>query len=286
MLPEYRGCAAMLMDEYFMQEQPDLLVSAKVGADATAVWSAYAQRVPVGDWSQAAYVVTHYRAFARAALRRKGVPLAGVLAPFAAAALRVRDAVTTRNAGRAGAKATVPPAGPASVEYGEAASFDGRFDTFWRELVEQNPTTLLGVRDGASLRWHYQVPMRAGRVWVLTATRDDRIRAFCVLKLHSRPGGLRSMKLIDFQTVEPTTDLLPGLLRLALHRAAAEDCAMLEHHGCGLAKMHGFDVLAPHRAVKPAWSFYYLPVDAALEGRLAEPGVWDPSEYDGDSSYK
>ena len=42
----------MLMDEYFSQEQPDLLVSAKVGPDATAVWSAYAQRVPVGDWAR------------------------------------------------------------------------------------------------------------------------------------------------------------------------------------------------------------------------------------------
>ena len=54
-LPEYRGYATMLMDEYFGQEQPDVLVSAKVGSDATAVWSAYAQRVPVGDWSRAAY---------------------------------------------------------------------------------------------------------------------------------------------------------------------------------------------------------------------------------------
>jgi len=27
-------------------------------------------------------------------------------------------------------------------------------------------------------------------------------------------------------------------------------------------------------------------VDPALGQRLAEPGSWDPSEYDGDSSYK
>jgi hypothetical protein len=94
------------------------------------------------------------------------------------------------------------------------------------------------------------------------------------------------MKLVDFQTVEPDTDLLAGLLPLALRRSAAEGCAMLEHHGCGLPKMRRFDELAPYRAEKPAWSFYYVAVDPSLETRLAEPRTWDPSEYDGDSSYK
>ena len=46
---------------------------------------------------------------------------------------------------------------------------------------------------------------------------------------------------------------------------------MLEHHGCGLAKMRAFDELAPYRAVKPAWSFYYLAVNPSLESRLSEP---------------
>ena len=50
--------------------------------------------------------------------------------------------------------------------------------------------------------------------------------------------------------------------------------------------MRGFDAVAPYRATKPAWSFYYAAVDPALGERLAEPGIWDPSEYDGDSSYK
>ena len=186
-LPEHRGYAAMLMDEYFAQEQPDLLVSAKVGADATPVWSTYAERVPVGDWSRAAYAVTRYRGFARAALHRKGVPLPGVAAPPVALALRVKDALTR----------TALPEGPRSVEFAEAPAFDARFDTFWAELVEQNPTTLLGVRDAAALRWHYAIPQRAKRLTVLTASRGDRLRAYCVLKQHDRPGGLRTMKIVD-----------------------------------------------------------------------------------------
>jgi hypothetical protein len=279
-LPEYRGYATILMDEYFSQERPDLLVSAKVGADATPVWSAYARRVPVGDWSQAAYAITHYPAFARAALRRTQLPFPGAVAPAAALALRVKDAATAAARGKRQAR------GPAAVEFSEARDFDERFDGFWGELVEQNPTRLLGVRDRASLRWHYGIPMRTDRLWVLTAARGGRIRAFGVLKLHVRPEGVRSMKLVDFQTVEPDADLLPGIVRLALRRSAAQGCAMLEHHGCGLPKLRGFDDVAPYRAVKPAWSFYYQALDPALESRLAEPATWDPSEYDGDSSYK
>ncbi|HEY0812340.1 MAG TPA: hypothetical protein VGE11_03590 [Pseudonocardia sp.] len=275
-LPEYRGYAVMLMDEFLSQEQPDLIVSAKVGVDATPVWRAYAQRMPVGDWSRASYVITHYRGFARAALRRKGVPLAGLAGLPVAAALRARDVL----------RATAVPEPPPSVHVAEVSSFDARFDAFWAELVEQNPTTLLGVRDCAALRWHYGVPLRANRLTILTATRDDRIRAYCVLKQHDRPGALRSMKLVDFQTLEPEHDLLSGLIGLALRRSADAGCVMLEHHGCGLPKMRSFDALAPYRAAKPAWSFYYLPVDPALAERLADPGTWDPSEYDGDSSYK
>ena len=275
-LPEHRGYAVMLMDEFLGQEHPDMIVSAKVGVDATPVWRAYAQRMTVGDWAHASYAITRYRGFARAALRRKRVPLAAVAAEPLAAALRVRDVV------RAGAVPEAPP----SVHVTEVASFDARFDAFWAELVAQNPATLLGVRDAATLRWHYAVPMRAGRLTILTVTREDRLRAYCVLKQHQRPGGLRSMKLVDFQTLEPEVDLLAALLGPALRRSAETGCVMLEHHGVGLPKLHSFDAFAPHRAAKPAWSFYYLPVDPALEDRLADPTVWDPSEYDGDSSYK
>ncbi len=275
-LEPYRGYATMLMDEYFSQEGPDLLVSSKVGADAAAIWSAYAHRVPVGDWATAAYAITRYSGFARAALVRKGVPLAGALTPPAAAALRLKDAFTS----------TTLPESPRSVEFRELYGFDARFDAFWRELLAQNPNRLMGIRDAEALRWHFGIPLRRGRLWIAAALRDGLIRAYCVLKQHHRPPDVRSMKIIDFQTVEPDTALLPGLVRLALRRSAAENCSFLEHHGVGLPKMAPFEAVATYRAAKPSWSFFYASDDAALEGRLADPDVWDPSEYDGDSAYK
>ena len=241
-LEPYRGYATLLMDEYFSQDGPDLLVSAKVGANAAPIWGAYARRVPVGDWATAAYAITRYRAFARAALIRKGVPLAGALAPPAAAALRLKDALTPK----------ALPEDPRSFEFCELDGFDARFDAFWRELVAQNPDRLLGIRDAAALRWHYGVPLRAGRLWVVAALRNGLIRAYCVLKQHHRPPDVRSMKIVDFQTVEPDTDLLPGLVKPALRRAAAQDCAFLEHHGCGLPKCAGSRPSPPIGRSSPA----------------------------------
>jgi hypothetical protein len=75
-------------------------------------------------------------------------------------------------------------------------------------------------------------------------------------------------------------------VKLALRRSAAANCSFLEHHGCELPKMRGFEKITGYRTAKPSWSFFYYTDDPLLEERLAEPEVWDPSEYDGDSSYK
>ena len=47
--------------------------------------------------------------------------------------------------------------------------------------------------------------------------------------------------------------------------------------------MRAFDAFASYRKTQ-SWTFFYRAVDPALEAELREPGVWDPSEYDGDAS--
>lgn len=275
-LPEYRGCAPMLMDEYFSQPGAQLFISSKVGADATPIWASYATRVPAGDWETAAYKILQYHNLTAKVLASKGVPLARVLALPLAAALRVKDACLS---------ARLPP-NPPSFAFEEAPGFDSRFDPFWEELLREKPHQLLALRDQQALLWHFAIPMRAKRIWIITASRNRLLRAYCVLRQHTRPNGVRSVKLVDYQSLELSEDLLPGLLRTALHRLDKEDNYFLEHHGCGLEKMQSFDRIAPYRARKPAWSFYYHAADPALDTDLRHPDRWDPSEYDGDASYK
>jgi hypothetical protein len=96
---------------------------------------------------------------------------------------------------------------------------------------------------------------------------------------------MRSMKIVDYQTLDTSVDLLPGLVRAAAARCRAEGLGMLEHNGCDIPKFDGFDRFAPHRITKAAWSFYFVTSDPVLTSALADPDVWDPSEYDGDASF-
>lgn len=271
--PEYRGYALLLMDEYYNQKGVDLFVNTTVDKDAAWASDAYSSRVPLGDWDSLAFRITRYRRFARKALEIKGLPFPRALAPATAAGLWAKDRLLARI-----------PATPSSVTVAGAGSFDSRFDDLWVEIIEQNPDALLAERDARTLSWHYGIPMREGRLRIFTASQGGALRAFCVAKVHQRELGIRTLRLIDYQSAERDVDLLPGLLRAMAASAAADGLHVLEHLGGGLPKLQAFDRAAPYR-LEHNWPFYYHAVDPALGVQLDDPGVWDPSEYDGDASY-
>ncbi|HWE01220.1 MAG TPA: hypothetical protein VG326_02330 [Tepidisphaeraceae bacterium] len=272
---EYRGAALWLMDEYFNQEKVDLFINTTVNSLAVDTFATFGStRVPAGDWESAAYRITNYRGFARAALGLKGVPMASALAPFAGAALSLKDAVARRSIGADTSHA---------IEF--ADHFDGRFDDFWPELVGQNPDKLLNTRDRQTLNWHFSGPLRAGQLWVLSATRNGLLRAYCILKRQDHPqSGLIRMRLVDYQSTAGADDLLPPLLEAAAKRCVAERIHVLEHVGCGLPKMRAFERFAPYRRALVAWPYYYHAADSSLNEQLRDPALWEPSAFDGDSS--
>jgi hypothetical protein len=273
---EYRGVALWLMDEYFHQARADLLINSTVNALAVEAFGAFGSaRVPLGDWEQSAFWITHYRGFAKTALRIKNIPLPGLLAYPAAVGLKIRDLFKRQ---------PLPP-GKTSMEISQSDHFDDRFDAFWMELVKQNPEKLLAVRDRQTLSWHFGGPMRAGELWIFTASRGGLLRAYCVLKRQDHPAsGLVRMRLVDHQTLDPDEGHLSAMLGPALRRCASEGIYILEHVGCDLPKMREFDRGAPYRRKLGSWPFYYSATDHALHAELARPEHWDPSSYDGDAS--
>jgi hypothetical protein len=94
------------------------------------------------------------------------------------------------------------------------------------------------------------------------------------------------MRLVDFQTLDPSVDLLSPLLKPALRKCAREKIDILDHLGRGVPKMKSVDDAAPYRQKFPNWPFYYRATDPALAAELAPPAVWDPSSYDGDASFE
>lgn len=272
--PEYRGRYALwLLREHLNQRSVDLFVGTTVGPMALGCSDRIASRVPAGDWETVAYCVTAHQAFARRALQKRHVPGAVLLAPFAGEALRLKHFAAGKEL----------PKAHSSFVIEAADRFDSRFDVFWEELVKANPDTLIATRDRATLSWHFSIPMCRGDLWILTASRNDRLRAYCIFKRQDAKSQARRMRLVDYQTIERDVDLLPDLLRLALRRCVAENVCVLDRPGVGLAKMRAFDEFAPYRG-KQTWPLLYRAVDPALAAELAQPKVWDPSEYDGDAS--
>lgn len=272
--PAYRGYAPWLMEEFFNQPRVDLCISTTANTNSEPICRTFAARVPVGDWESASFWITGYRGFARMALQKLGIPLAGALALPASAALWLRDTVLIRTL----------PAFSSEVEISTSDNFDSRFEVFWEELVRQNPNKVLAARNRAALAWHFAVDMRRTRLWIITAVRNGLLRAYCILKRAGVENGVRRLRLIDYQTVETDADLLPGILRAGLQHCAAEDLYCLEHVGRALPKMQAVDQFAPYRRKLPNWKFYYHAANPALCAELSAPEVWDPSQFDGDAS--
>ena len=269
----YRGFALQLIDEYFNQPV-DLIISTTVGPAAIATLSQFYAPIPLGQWDTMSYCVTEHISFAKRALQRYHLPLAPLLAYPAGGTLWLKDALRKK----------VLPEPPRSVLIEAADKFDARFDTFWAELVKENPDKLLAERSSSALWWHFDAALRRNRLWIFTASKIGRLRGYCVLRREYSTPGVRRMRLIDYQSLERELDLLPGFLRAARQRCAAEDFYVLENFGVGVPKMRAFDEYAPYRKKWDNCRFFWGATDPALEKDLGDPRRWDPSQYDGDAS--
>ncbi|MBV8148427.1 MAG: hypothetical protein JO092_04990 [Candidatus Eremiobacteraeota bacterium] len=284
---QYRGFALELMDAYMNQPGVDLVVNSAVSSAAHAMFSQFCAPVPLGQWDSFSYWITGYRAFAQRVLDCGGKPFSHLLALPVSAAMRLKDAATAKPLRQI----------PDSFTIESAEQFDSRFDVFWEELRRQHPEKLIAERSSTVLSWHFAIPMRRRRLWILSASRNGRMRAYCTLTRqdhafrlpalpHGDTQGIRGMRLVDYQTIEPDVDFLPELLRVALKRCTREGFYILENLGRGVPKMRVVDECAPHRKNLENWKFYYRASDPALDAELRQPRFWDPSAYDGDASFE
>lgn len=253
--PPYRPMALELMDAYLNQPGVDLAINNAVSAPAHDAFAQFCTPIPLGQWDSISYWTTQEGSRAR-------VPRSGI--SFAVEAVD---------------------------------RFDSQFDTFWKELRRQNSEVLLAQRSAEILAWHFGNPMRKGRLWTFAASRNGRLRAYCTLTRqdhafrlpalpHDDAQAITSMRLVDYQSLEPDVDFLPELLRAALERCRREHLHVLEMLGRGVPKMRVVDEYAPHCKKLENWKFYYRAADAALDAELRRPEFWDPSGYDGDVSFE
>ncbi len=272
----YRSYSILLLDYFFSQKNVDLFLNNTIGPEALKAHSVFNPlRVPVGAWDQSAFWITHHRGFAASWMTMKAAPLAGFLSYPLSVVLLLKDMLAGRVLNGDRNEAKVEP----------CANFDDRFDTFWEALKRRNPHLLLGLRTREVLEWHFKYAILKNRVWILTVTNASSLAAYSIFCRQDNPRfGLKRMRLVDFQALDGSPALLLPMLSWALKRCRQEGIHMLENVGFCPGQRDIFENLTPHQRRLPSWLYFYKARDQRLARSLANPKVWNPSWFDGDSS--
>lgn len=270
----YRSKALSLLDRVINQPNADLYLNNTVGSKSASAVSIFdCSRVPVGLWNESAFWITNYQGFMKRLLATKVHGLAQPLSyPFSAAAF-LKDRLTTKGL-HCG-----------DVEVKSVASFDDRFDDFWRDLNKTNPRVLLAVRTRETLEWRFNYALLENRLWIATVVENTRLAAYAIFdRQDSSAFGLTRVRLVDFQSLDGSTALLEPLLCWALKKCQDDGIHTLEILGRWLGKGEFIEAVAPHRRKLEAWRFVYRGNNPHLATTLQDPRTWAPSLFDGDAA--
>jgi hypothetical protein len=271
----HRSHSFMLLDRYFRQPDVDLHLNTTVNSQAAGAYAIFrALPVPVGEWDQSAFWITNHRGFVQSLLKSRNIPCARILSFPISMGSRAREVFLRK-------KLDVD----ASIKLDYSSSFDKRFDTFWAAL-KQNNRRLLAVRDRETLEWHFRHSLSRNRIWILTAGTPSRLDGYAIFfRDDNRKFDLKRMRLVDFQTLNGNHHLLASMLAEALRRCRAEGVQMLEVIGYCPEKREVVDKVIPYRRRLPSWMYFYRTKNRELAEQLKSADVWDPSGFDGDSSF-
>jgi hypothetical protein len=271
----YRAYSLVLLDHYFSQKSVDLFLNATVGAPGFDSFNVFESlRVPAGEWDRSVFWVTNYQGFIASALAQRKIPLSKPLSYVLAMPPAIKQTFSDGWLRDRSAWSELQP----------CAAFDARFDVFWDELKKRSPNVLLGLRTQLTLEWHFGYALRNNEAWVVTAGKE-RIEAYGIFCRHDNPNyGLKRLRLVDFQALDGSTALLLPMLGWALERCRREKVHMLECLGFRQDKMKVITSVAPHERKLPCWLYFYKARNKTLAQKLADPNVWDPSQFDGDAS--
>ncbi len=271
---DYRTHSMLLASKYFSQKNVDLLLNTTAIHVAGQIFRAFhAKPIPVEGLETALFWVLDHRRFAASMLALRRVPLAKIISYPVGAGLFVSAAIESRISSRRDLPAVN------AVE-----KFDERFDGLWHE-IKARAGTLLSVRDRETLSWHFGRSLKSNGLWIYIHETKERLTSYAIFQRQDKADvGLTRMRLVDFQSLDANPRILDAMIAAALRRAKTEGIQMLEVLGFSGAVRSRMENLAPFRRKLPSQLFYYKAVGKELKTQLANPGAWQPTSYDGDSS--
>jgi hypothetical protein len=272
----YRAYVFPLLGHFFRQKDVELFLNTSVNEKVSRLHERFhARRAPVGTWNRSSFWITNYSGFSASLLSRKKFSGPRMCSYALAAGLFVRDRLANR-------RVHINPDG---VRAEFCAQFDERFDAFWEQLRKQSSGRLLADRSRDVLQWHFKYALQKGDAWLLTVGQGSRLAAYgIVCREDNSAFDLKRMRLVDFQSLDESPELLKAVLNRALDRCQREGIHMLEATGFSDSKQRILSSMNPHDRELSSWRYFYRTNKPSLSASLSEASAWDPTCYDGDSS--
>jgi hypothetical protein len=275
----YRGYALMLLSPFYRQTSVDLFLGTSVNSQSGVASTLFKNvPVPVGAWDRSLFWITHARGFTESFFAKKGWKFAKPFSYPVALGLSLRDRVR-----RSGFRN-----GGSDLALTQLESFDERFDDFWAELRKRKSGVLLAVRDRETLDWHFKFALQRREAWIYILNGAGGMAGYAVfLRQERRQVGLSRVCLVDFQCLdaEKSAGFFMAVLWAAFERCRKASMHMLELIGLPPALETNAELAAPHHRRLDNWMYFYKANNAALAAKLQNPAVWEPSLFDGDSSF-
>ena len=135
------------------------------------------------------------------------------------------------------------------------------------------------------LEWHFKHALLNHRLWIATIVDGPRLAAYAIFDRKDNPKfGLKRIRLVDFQSLDGSAELLAPLLAWTLRRCRDEGIHMLENIGRWLEKGELIETVAPCKRKLSAWTYIYRANNPGLAESLRNRSAWAPSLFDGYAS--
>jgi len=265
---EHRGKSLQLMTTFFRQKGVDLWLNVSASPAAAQILTAMKiPRIPIPDYGTPCFWAVRPRAFARAALVRRSIPGAALLAGPAGLALLARDVY--RRSGRGNLTSAVR----------RVPAFDDRFDGLWQG-ISTGPPRLRAVRTRAVLEWRFRVELRAGKAAILVAERGAALLGYAILvRRDGSELGMTLYDVADLQAEQDDPSLFRDLLLGSIKIAREEGVDAVKFMSGTPAKRGPADDLRPYTYRLPFWQQYFK-ASPELAAKLSTADAWDFSRFD------
>jgi hypothetical protein len=267
---EHRGKALQLMTTFFRQPGIDLCLNVTANPTTAQILTAMRiQRIPIPDYGTPCFWALRPRAFARAALLRRSIRGAALLAWPAGWALLTRD--VWRRSGR----------GPLTSSVRRLQAFDDRFDGLW-QTIGAAPGRLRAVRTSAVLEWRFRGDFRGGRAAIVVAEQGATLLGYAVLvRRKDSDLGMTLYDVADLQAAGDDPSTFRNLLLGSIGIAREEGADALKFSTGTPAKRAPADALRPYTYRLPFWQQYFKTASQDLAEELSTADAWDFSWFDG-----